>query len=297
MTIHALFPKIYNAKRRLRRRKIIQAIYDEFLYGSFYHEDRVLPKVKRSRVRRPRHSYMHSNWGRVLTDLSYRDPTHFNGRTFRNRFRVPCPVFEDIVQQCRNATNPDGSPWWDKASTDCCGQITVPLELLVLGCLRVLGRGMCFDGLNELSNISIESHRSFFHKFTDLFGNTIFKKHCFPPTTPLEIDKILMEYQAAGLPGCIGSCDVTHVVWDRVPYKIRPKYSGKEKYPTVAYEVVCTHTRRIISCSQGFSGSTTDLTIVKYDDFVQSMHRKTRYADIQYELVDVNNVPHTVSGL
>ena len=36
----------------------------------------------------------------------------------------------------------------------------------MLGALRVLGRGMCFDGIAELTDTSEEVHRTFFHQFT-----------------------------------------------------------------------------------------------------------------------------------
>ena len=41
----------------------------------------------------------------------------------------------------------------------------VPLELLVLGSLRYLGRGWTFDDLEEATGISEESHRVFFRRF------------------------------------------------------------------------------------------------------------------------------------
>ena len=35
-----------------------------------------------------------STWSRILQDISYRDPTYYNVKTFRRRFRVPYLVFE-----------------------------------------------------------------------------------------------------------------------------------------------------------------------------------------------------------
>ena len=39
---------------------------------------------------------------------------------------------------------------------------TSPISLLLLGSLRYLGRGWCFDDLEEVSGISEEVHRVFF---------------------------------------------------------------------------------------------------------------------------------------
>jgi Na+-translocating ferredoxin:NAD+ oxidoreductase RnfE subunit len=52
----------------------------------------------------------------------------------------------------------------------CFGFEGVPLELQVLGVLRVLGRGTCFDGIAELTGASEESHRRFFHSFCSKFA-------------------------------------------------------------------------------------------------------------------------------
>ncbi len=62
---------------------------------------------------------------------------------------------------------------FDFNGLDICGRPVVPLSLKVLGTLRVLGRATCFDGISELSNVSEETHRIFFHKFTRLFAQVL----------------------------------------------------------------------------------------------------------------------------
>lgn len=58
------------------------------------------------------------------------------------------------------------------------------------------------------------------------------------------------------------------------------EYIGKEKIATIAYEVVCTHHKRIISCTWGHPGARNDKTIVKYDNFIASV-RKGAYTKIK----------------
>ena len=57
-------------------------------------------------------------------------------------------------------TNPEGLH-----KTDALGVPAVPLTLLVLGCLRILGRSICLDGIQELSGISPGKIGTFFHLF------------------------------------------------------------------------------------------------------------------------------------
>ncbi len=48
---------------------------------------------------------------------------------------------------------------------DATGKEGVPFELLILGALRYIGRGWTFDDLEESTNISLSTHRQFFHTF------------------------------------------------------------------------------------------------------------------------------------
>jgi hypothetical protein len=59
--------------------------------------------------------------------------------------------------------------WMGKDAT---GKQSSPLELLILGAFRYLGRGLTFDDLEESTAISEEVHRVFFHKFIEV-GSTI----------------------------------------------------------------------------------------------------------------------------
>ena len=151
-------------------------------------------KVRRVRDFRGRsaHLFAESTWGKYLSDALYKNPSHWKGKLFRTRFRVPYSTFERIVQICRTACSfEDPSKlWFNKSEFDCCGQKTWPLEVLVLGCLRILGRGMCMDGITELSGVSMEVQRKFFHAFCHLFSRRQFDIYCRVPTDPDEIASV-----------------------------------------------------------------------------------------------------------
>jgi hypothetical protein len=155
---------------------------------------------------------------------------------------------------------------------------------------------MCFDGISEHTGISKDAHRLFFHAFCRTFANDLFEEYCTAPTGE-KLDKTLREYERVGLPGCMGSIDVVHVAWDRCPWKVRPQYYGKEKFPTIAYQVTCTHTREIISCTKGFPGAWNDKTIVRYDGFVQSLRSRQLHGDVEFNIKDENGKEITVTGL
>lgn len=56
---------------------------------------------------------------------------------FRLRFRVPYPIFEKLLLWTRS--------WYDATERDCCGRKAIPLELKVLGVLRILGNSIKFS--------------------------------------------------------------------------------------------------------------------------------------------------------
>jgi len=181
---------------------------------------------------------------------------------------------------------------------DALGQPVVPLELLVLGVLRVLGRGMCFDGIYELNGISLDVNRRFFHCFCRAYRTIQFPISCAPPTSKEDIDQVTKVYESLGLPGCIGSTDCVHIHWDRCPAALRSLHVGKEGFPTLSYSVTATHSRRIIAVHGGAKGTTNDKTMSKFDSFLKGICDGSIYGQNQFALKNtVNNDVEVVSGL
>ena len=90
---------------------------------------------------------------------------------------------------------------------DATGKKSSPLELLILGSLRYLGRGWTFDDCEESTAISEEVHRKFFHQFILIGSTVLFDRYVLTPRTK-EDD----EFKLAGLPGACGSSDATCIV-------------------------------------------------------------------------------------
>jgi hypothetical protein len=129
---------------------------------------------------------------------------------FRRRFRLPYASFNELMVDIR-AEN-----WFPNNEVcDCTGKLGVPIDLLVLGSLRYLGRGWTFDDLEEATGISEETHRVFFHRFISCGRKILFPKWVKIPDTITEIEDCMSEYAAAGFSGCIGSTDATHIVIEK----------------------------------------------------------------------------------
>ena len=88
------------------------------------------------------------------------------------------------------------------------------------------------------------------------------------PEDEATFQKVVGEYTARGLPGCVGSVDCVHIAWDRCPSQYFNMFKGKEGFPSIAYEVICTSRKFVQSVSCGHPGSRNDKHIVITDKSV-----------------------------
>ena len=63
-----------------------------------------------------------------------------HNKQFRRRFSVPFSMFKDIVEEARDWIGLNGKKLGDRV-TDCVGVLGVPLELKILGALRMSPKG------------------------------------------------------------------------------------------------------------------------------------------------------------
>ena len=172
----------------------------------------------------PTRQYWSSVWGRLLMENSQSSPNCSTSKLFRRRFRVPYIIFQSILELVRQ------QKWYHDEQFDVCKQPLPPLELLLLGVLRILGRGLTFDDVSEYNGISASANRVFFHMFCKNMAQE-YNKHIFPPGTDEEIKHTTEEYRRLGFPGCVGSCDCVHIPWDKAPASDIAWYRGKKSIP------------------------------------------------------------------
>ena len=85
---------------------------------------------------------------------------------------------------------------------------------MLAGTLRLLGRACTFDDLQELSNISAETHRRFFHVFVRRGAEQLEKENAAYERGDKDVlDQVERLYAANGFPGCIGSTDCVGVYY------------------------------------------------------------------------------------
>lgn len=242
-------------------------------------------KVGRRIFERP--VYTCSAWWIMLHKGDCKIEGHPQSRVFRRRFGVPFSMFKSIVADAREWTL-FGNKRLGKISSDCTGVEGVPLELKILGALRMSAKGCSFDAIAELSGMSISTMQLFYHAFWEKFVCIYRDSWIFYPSTAVDAAENLSVYARLGFPGAIGSVDCTHVRWLRCPALFQNTYSGKEKKATVAYEVTVNHSGRCLNVSVGHPGSRNDKTIVKTDKLVMDLRDRKILQDVEFKLFKVS---------
>ena len=213
-------------------------------------------------------------------------------KKFRRRFRMPYEEYDKLLTRVQSDSL--FSRW---KGADCTGQKASPLELLLLGALRYLGRGLTFDDLEEYTAISEETHRQFFHVFIEWGSTKLFPIYVKMPTTAAEYDSA--EYNTGGLTGAGFSTDATNVIMWRCPQSQKQANMGfKQSHPARTYNLSCNHRRKILYTTTGHPSRWNDKTLAHVDTFLSGVHEGSLLQDCEFFLyskspTDPNKIQET----
>ena len=168
------------------------------------------------------------------------NPNSKLAKLFQLRFRVPFYLFQGfLVPKCEENQIFGVYPPHAKS---------IPIEFKLLICLRILGRGNCYDNINEFSMISNPSVQRIFvnslARFSECFYNDLI---AMPAIAGL--NERMKQSAALDIPGAMGSVDCTRVRWDKCLEDLRNFCIGKEHFPALSFLVVVDHNRNIIHVS------------------------------------------------
>jgi len=210
-----------------------------------------------------RDRWTHSEWQKLLGHLRdealrQSNPEQYKKHafTFRKRFRVPFEIFTKLLDKA------EASKVFAPKQK---GHSDVPLEMKLLSTLRYNAVGCAWDVIEEISHVSISTSATFHAKYMKWFRETQYDEY----VNPTDITKAEGQYSMLGFPGCVGSMDGVHLAWDNSPNRLA--YTGKEAYPTVAFNVVCDSNGRCQSMTHGFPGKVNDKTQVRVDPFIHKL--------------------------
>ena len=121
-----------------------------------------------------------------------------------------------------------------------------------------------------------------------MFGSTeLYEKFVITPNRAEEAAYHTEEYRQAGLPGCVGSMDATHILLERVEYRMQQNHLGfKMSHTARAYNITVNHRRRILATTRGHPSRWNDKTLVLFDDFAVSLNEGRKMQDFTFELYE-----------
>jgi DDE superfamily endonuclease len=220
-------------------------------------------------------------WYLMYVENPTLDDEQFNQK-FRRRFRMAHTTFKRLVERVKR--DPLFMRWRPNV-TDCFGSRASPIELLLLGALRYLGRGLTFDDLEEFTAIHEETHRQFFHKFIEFGSTTFYDKMVKFPTNAQEYEKSKHLYDIGGLTGAGFSTDATNVVMWRCSHNLRQANMGfKQSHPARTYNLTSDHSHRILHSTRGHPSRWNDKTLAHFDYFISSIHQGKILQDVIFHL-------------
>ena len=215
---------------------------------------------------------------------------------FRCHFRLPQKQFLELLAMVKD--HHSFKRWMSK---DCVGSQPSPIELLLLGSLRYLGRGWTFDDLYESTAIHEETHRQFFHVFIEFGSTVLFRKFVITPSSAEEAMSHQHEFNQAGFHGAIGSTDATHVSMEKCPSWLHHiNKGGKLSNPSRTYNLTVNHRGRILSTTSGHPARFNDKTLLLFDNFLCSIQRGEALKNCVFTLYEYNSngniVEHQYQG-
>jgi len=237
-------------------------------------------KKRRFRHRMKVIDFWQTPWGRMLRHDGLKDEYSYQSRKFRRRFRLPHQVFERLTQDCK-----------EKEIFKVSGS-RIPVELKVLACLRILGRDACCDDIEEMSEIAESTVNAVFKQFVTGCVAKLFESYVNVPVDD-ELQTIKETYARLGFPGCVGSMDCTHVPWAMCPVSLTHQCTGKEGYPTLAFQVMVDHSRKIHHVSKVFWGATSDKNITLNDTFPVDLLSRELYKSETFYTFNCDNGQRT----
>jgi DDE superfamily endonuclease len=295
-------PLLKNYKQTMAEREAEDARFLETMQSAVDEIAKAVANRKKKRHRSvKRHAVMRRDEHGNIVEMLPRDSTWYwmyvapvetesqrFQKQFRRRFRMPYASFQELVELVKMQENDDGSLLFGRyQTTDAVGRPSSPIELMVLGSLRYLGRGLTFDDIAEYTCISGESHRVFFELFV-LFGRKyLYPKFVVAPQTAEDAADHMIEMAQAGFNGCVGSMDATHVLNERICHAQKQSHMGF-KLPGAArtYNITVNHRRQILSSTSGHPARWNDRTVVKYDTFLQDLRRTDLMQDVTFHLLE-----------
>ena len=189
---------------------------------------------------------------------------------FADHFMVTLPMWKEMVS---NARASGSFPKRDILSWGRGGhKVRSPLDIMMLGALRVLSKGWGFKEVSELTFISRQTHQDFFREFTQYGSRVLYPLHVHAPTTLTELENKNHECGMGGFPGCVHDSDGCTFDWPGCGAGDRNACTSyKGNVPSVNCLLTWDHRHIILHYTLG-AGTLTDEVLQPLDGFLMGIY-------------------------
>lgn len=256
-------------------------------------EGRFADKYPQGDLRRTRLPVESSPWWDLINHADVRDEASPTGMRFRRKFRLPMVLVERIVASAQRVAAFKDKPVGAGHGR---GPPRHPLMIKVLAWLRHIGKGSDADELEDAARISAVCLRAFFRDFGRWFEESWYLKLVKLPDGD-KARRSMRVYEKMGFPGAFCETDGVHVAWANCAARQKPRFVGKEGYPTVAFDVSVTHNHEVINIADWCAGAVNDKTQAVHDQLLQDLHSGTIMPEHVFQLYDEHGVLHDWKGV
>ncbi|GMF40374.1 unnamed protein product [Phytophthora fragariaefolia] len=165
--------------------------------------------------------------------------------------------------------------------------------------MRMLAYGCCADLLDDNVGMAESTVLEYTKKFCEAVIAEFESEYLRTPTHS-DITRQLNLSADRGFPGCIGSLDCMHWMWEMCPYALKGQFSGKEGKPSFVLEVVADYRLRIWHFNFGSAGSNNDINIVNSSPLLnRHIIQHAEYDAFSYTVAgkDFQNLYYLVDGI
>ena len=265
-----------SSKYFLKKDQLLEEAIEDAIFETPEVKDKVVVKKKRRKEERknPRATAWYHDY--VLSPKV--DNQKFL-KTFRLRFRMPYMSYQQLLCEMNNH---DVFSRWHDEKKDAIGRKSAPLSLLLLSALRYLGRGWTFDDLYEVTGISDEVQRVFFHIFIDYGSTELYKKHVMDC---MYKNVHTSDYTRLGFNGAVASMDGVHITTERCEASKRNLHlAHKSSLTSRAYNVSCNHRKQILNSTRGAPCTFNDKSLFLRDEFAMDVKTGNKFGDNKFKL-------------
>ena len=229
-----------------------------------------LRKRRRRWKKRPKLPYTSSMFYIDYHNPNVQNLAHIDAKEFRLDYRMPWTEVHKIVRLFVEKK-------WVRSPLEYTADVhhimarkICPPEVKILGTLYWLGEGCSFRTIRNLSGrvLSRQSFTNFAKHFCEKVTTFMAPEWVRMPSSLEELREISSAYNHRGLPGACGSTDGVQIAWEGCPYAYRASFTGKEKYPSLGFNVTVAHNMRILHVCSMFAGRFNDKTKILYDEYV-----------------------------